>query len=778
MFRVLECVWSQHDHLIVAIASAIWCVGSFGFFSILRRSRECGAGRRRQWLAIAAATGGTGVWATHFVAMLAYDGAMPMRFDPGLTILSAVLASLFFWLSLLVLERGRPGGWFGIAGAALVAAGGVAVMHFTGMAAIEAAARVHYDARPVVVGLVLTVICFAAAFAAFSRHQGQRQIVGAALPAIAAVVVLHFTSMSATVLIPDPSLPMPVVGDSRYWLVGTIVGWSSVLMAVTTISALIDRHLSDLRGLSSAALEGLAIVQSGRIVELNAQFSELVGRSCTPPLGEDPDTLLDTVDGQPALTIRDAPVEAALRDIWDHGPVLEIACHDIEYRGRTSQVLAVRDITERKEAQRRIEHMARHDGLTDLPNRSVLDERLDLAIATARRSKEPFALVALDLDRFKAVNDLFGHAEGDRTLRRVADLLKKAVRPSDLVARIGGDEFMILLCGNVCPAGARAFADRMMGLFASHMDMDRDPTAVGISVGIAIHPTDGETGEELKRAADVALYRAKDAGRGTAAFFDRDMDRAEQSRRSLEQDLRQAIARDQLVIVYQPIVRARDGAVCGYEALLRWHHPALGIVRPDVFIPVAEETGAIVEIGEWVLRESCRQASEWPDDLRLAVNVSPIQFRNPDLAARFAAIVAESGFAPGRLELEITETVLLKSEAALQTLNDLRAQGIAIVMDDFGTGYSSLSKLHSFPFDKVKIDRSFVAGLESDAAAQSIVKAIAGLGRSLNMEIVAEGVETPEQHRLIVDAGCSHAQGYLFGRPRLDILPQRRARAA
>nr|WP_244505323.1 bifunctional diguanylate cyclase/phosphodiesterase [Rhizobium sp. LCM 4573] len=386
----------------------------------------------------------------------------------------------------------------------------------------------------------------------------------------------------------------------------------------------------------------------------------------------------------------------------------------------------------------------------------------------AKRTAEPVALLALDLDRFKAVNDIFGHAEGDRVLKSVAQILNRCVRGIDTVGRIGGDEFVILQVGSPQPAAAQALAHRILETFREEMNPALDPAAVGVSIGVAMFPQDGTDGDSLRNAADIALYRAKTAGRGVATFFDAQMDMEARQRRQLEYDLRHAITRGQLSLVYQPLVSTLDGRPSGYEALLRWHHPERGEVPPDEFIPVAEETGAILSIGEWVLRQACREAVTWPEPLSLAVNISAVQFQVATLEDIVISALSESGFKAERLELEITETALMRDrKETIRILHALKRRGVRVVMDDFGTGYSSLSNLQSFPFDKIKIDRSFIQSMEDDEAARSIIRAIVGIGRSLSLPVVAEGVETDMQRRMVVEEGCRHAQGFFFGRPGL-----------
>ncbi|MBN9333776.1 bifunctional diguanylate cyclase/phosphodiesterase, partial [Devosia sp.] len=389
------------------------------------------------------------------------------------------------------------------------------------------------------------------------------------------------------------------------------------------------------------------------------------------------------------------------------------------------------------------------------------------------RANASLAVMALDLDRFKAVNDLFGHNAGDQVLKTVAAILRECTNDVDTVARIGGDEFIIVQVGQSQPTAVEQLAKNIQRAFRRDFNPHTNPMSVGVSIGIALYPDDGENGDALRHCADIALYRAKSSGRGTTASYSTEMDQEQRERRRMEAELRQAVRRKQLRTAFQPLVKAETGAIVGYEALLRWTHPELGEVPPSVFIPIAEESGAINAMGEWVLRSACRSAAQWPEDLCLAVNVSAVQFRRRNFAERVFAVLQETGLAADRLELEITESVLLQDEALSQhTLHALKARGVRIVIDDFGTGYSSLSNLRTFPFDKIKIDRSFIAAMSEDKHARAIVRSIADLGRNINVAVLAEGVESKKQQDMIAADGCTHAQGYYFGHPGEVAGPQ------
>ncbi|WP_246691985.1 MULTISPECIES: EAL domain-containing protein [unclassified Methylobacterium] len=429
-------------------------------------------------------------------------------------------------------------------------------------------------------------------------------------------------------------------------------------------------------------------------------------------------------------------------------------------------IATLEDVSARKASEARADEMARLDPLTGLPNRLLLRERLAEALARLQRSGEACALLLIDLDRFKPVNDTLGHPVGDALLAKVADRLRSTVRPTDTVARIGGDEFVILQTDIREAGNTQALARRIVDLIGRTYMVDGHLLTIGASVGVALAPADGESADKLLKNADLALYRAKLDGRGTYRFFEPEMDARMQARRQLELDMRQALARREFQLHYQPQLQLDDDRLIGCEALIRWKHPERGSVSPLDFIPLAEEIGLIVPIGEWVIRQACRDATTWPAGMSVAVNVSPAQFKSDRLVETIISALASSGLSAKRLEVEITEGVLLQeSEKTLQTLHRLRELGVRVSMDDFGTGYSSLSYLRSFPFDKIKIDRSFVKDLSSKPDGDAIIRAIAGLGKSLGMTTVAEGVETPEQMQRIRDEGCTDVQGYLISRP-------------
>jgi diguanylate cyclase (GGDEF)-like protein len=423
------------------------------------------------------------------------------------------------------------------------------------------------------------------------------------------------------------------------------------------------------------------------------------------------------------------------------------------------------DITESRRAQAEIEYMAHHDALTGLPNRLRFREHLSTAL---HAGGHPIGVLCLDLDRFKAVNDTMGHPAGDQLLRMAAERLVACVRQGDLVARLGGDEFAIIQLGGEQPAAAEALARRVVQALAAPFEIAGQWANVGTSIGIALSAAgESNSPDDLLKRADLALYDAKSTARGTHSFFRAELDRRARGRHELEADLRHAIEHGALELHYQPLISLQDERVLAFEALVRWPHPRRGMVVPDQFIPLAEEVGLIDSLGAWVLVEACHAAASWPVHIGLAVNLSPLQLRSGRLIHVVRGALDASGLAATRLELEITESVPLDDNSiSLATLHGLRGLGVRVSIDDFGAGFSSVSYLRRFPFDKIKIDRSFVRDVASDRSAQAIVRAMAILGTSLGMEVTAEGIESPDQLQAVRDLGCTQGQGYLISTPR------------
>jgi diguanylate cyclase (GGDEF)-like protein len=429
-------------------------------------------------------------------------------------------------------------------------------------------------------------------------------------------------------------------------------------------------------------------------------------------------------------------------------------------------VVILEDVTESKRAQERITHLAKYDELTGLTNRNQFRERINGMLAAMHKGRSHIAIHLIDLDRFKSINDTLGHPIGDKLLKEVASRLKTIIRPGDMITRFGGDEFVVLQVGTERYQDAKWLAQRLARTLKDPFDIDGHRIDIGASIGIAMAPMDGVDADQLLKKADMALYAAKNGGGGDHRFFALEMEEAAQERRALELDLREALASEQFHLHFQPLVDLRTGRVTTCEALLRWNHPSRGMVPPSVFIPIAEETGLIIALGEWALLRACFEAAKWPKSVKVAVNLSPVQFRDRGLALQVVSALAKSGLPAQRLELEVTERLLLEdNDGTLAAMEQLKNLGVGISLDDFGTGYSSLNYLRKFPFQKIKIDQSFIAGLGEERDAQAIIGAVAGLGARLDKVVVAEGIETEEQMKQVRTHGCHEGQGHLFGEP-------------
>ena len=782
MFQVFNCLTTEHDWRLVALASAVCLLASLVAISLFNRAQATQGKTRLVWLALDATAAGFGIWATHFIAMLAYDPSWGVGYNLGLTIISLVFAIVITVIGLSIALLKTNGS--AVAGGVIIGVG-IGAMHYTGMMALEVADRFTWSPGLVLASIVLGCLFAAAAFRIAVNHDGPRFTVAAAILLCMAILSHHFTAMGALVLVPDPTLATDAASLSPTSLSLTIAGLATMILGMCLVAALGDRRSQDQlrqqKMLLDTALEnmsqGLCMFDAdGRITLFNERFVSLMRFSKPPRKGM---SLLDLLRDARRFGELDAEPEQMFESILNAAQTGKSSSKIIATsRGRVLRIVeqpmrgggwvaTFEDITESRKAQEQIAHMAHHDALTELPNRTKFREQLELALRRARRD-ENICVLCIDLDRFKEINDSLGHPIGDELLKEVSSRLLGCARDGDTVARLGGDEFAVVQIANSPDASAAsAFAGRIVEVLGAPYDIQGHHIVIGASVGIASAPEDGNDPDRLLKNADMALYRAKEDGRGNYRFFEAGMDARAQARRLMETELRAALARDEFEVYYQPIHNLEANQIIAFEALVRWNHPLRGMILPMSFIPLAEETGLIVAIGDWVLRRACADAASWSRDVCVAVNLSPVQFRNPNLLTSVIAALTASGLRARRLELEITESVLLQdSDATLAKLHSLRESGVKISMDDFGTGYSSLSYLRSFPFDRIKIDRSFVNELATRDDSMAIVRAVTGLGKSLGISTTAEGVETKEQLALLRSEGCTDVQGYLFSAPR------------
>ena len=771
MLTVVGCLVQSHDLRLVALAAGICALSALTTACLVSHARRAEGWAQTGWITVAAAAGGSGIWATHFIAMLAFASGVPSGYDVALTGLSLVIAVALAGsgLSLAVLVGGRAAAWVGGGILGL----GIAAMHYTGMAAYDVAGHKAWAPALVGVSLALGAVLSGAALAAQVGARGLARQLRVALLLLLAICSHHFTAMGAVTVTPDPTLAVSASAVPNAWLAVAVALASFAILLLAGAALALDvrdrRHskleAERLHSLANAAVEGLVVCTGDTVVSANRSFAKLVGL----PQGALAGTALSaylpgdaarlTLAGQP-----ERPVEAELRQADGTLVPVEIIMQPVEHAGRPHYAVAVRDLRARRQAENQIQFLAHHDALTGLANRASFGKRLEQEMRAADAGGRKLAVLCLDLDRFKEVNDLFGHAAGDAMLESVARIVSAELDDSQMVARLGGDEFAVLMpCDG--PSEAGRLAERILEALRAGKAEGNGPQ-IATSIGVALYPDDAQERAALLSYADTALYRAKSVGRGTYRFFEARMGVEVRERRLLEHDLRQAVARGEMHLVYQPQTDVGSGAVIGFEALLRWKHPERGFVSPALFIPIAEESDAILQIGEWVLREACREAATWPQPLSIAVNVSAVQIHSPHFVGLVHEVLLKTGLAPHRLEVEVTETALISDpNRALLTLRQLKSLGLRIAMDDFGTGYSSLSNLRSFPFDKIKIDGSFVRSVDSNEQTAAIVRSVLGLGRGLGLPVLAEGVETEAELGFLVAEQCHEAQGYLMGRP-------------
>ncbi len=784
MLQAVRTLTVEHDLRGVALAAALCVLTSIVAIDFFRRARATTGHTRLAWLGADAAISGVGICATNFLAILVSGPGANSGPHVGLIFLSVLIAAVATGAGLTVafLDYGR---WTPAFGGAVIGCG-IAATHYTAMLALYLPHPLVWSPFLVVLSIMLGIVFAASALLVAATRDGRADTLLAVALLMVAIGATHFTGMSALSLVSDPARINDASALSPTSLSLIFVGVVTAILGACLVAALSashsQQHLRSQKYLLDTALENMSqglcmFAADGRIVLFNDRYAKLIGMTATAlkglslldvfkfrrasrPLAGDPQESFERVlaemrVGRPSTRI----VET------EPGRWIRILQQPMEGGGWVS---TLEDVTEWQRAQARIAYMARHDALTGLPNRTVFREQLQLALSRISRNEEWVAVHLIDLDHFKVTNDSLGHPIGDELLNAVALRLSAGVRDIDIVARLGGDEFAIVQAGRDLQASAvSSLASRLVELVRAPYNIRGNEIVTGTSIGISVAPADGMDSDLLLKNAEIALYRAKEDGRGTWRFFETGMDTRAQARRLLELDLRAALLRSEFEVYYQPIYRIETGLIVCFEALARWSHPLRGTILPAEFIPIAEETGLIVPLGNWVLRRACQDAVGWSREVAVAVNLSPAQFKDRRLALSVFAALSDTGLAANRLELEITELIFLQDSAAtIEILHRLRECGIRIAMDDFGTGYSSLSYLRSFPFDKIKIDASFVHELASRTDSMAIVRAVTGLAKSLGILTTAEGVETAQQLALLRAEGCDEVQGYHFSPPR------------
>jgi diguanylate cyclase (GGDEF)-like protein len=775
MLRVLGCIAYEHNIWLVILAGLICVAGSWVTIRLFHRAVATTGVQRISWNFLTSVAAGAAIWCTHFIAMLGFEAGVPVGFDPALTIISLLIAVAGSMAGFAVAASGLSPATPALGGA--IVGLSIALMHYTGMLGYRVQGIVSWDTTNLVASIVLSVgLAAAALHLAMHRPPVSRYVTTGALAL--AIAGLHFTGMTAFRIEPmliDGAFSNPAALQA---LAFAVAGVGLVIVGAGMASNLID---DSMRTEASEALSnmsnGLVMVDSNGMIRLyNDRVLELLGvrpdqAKIGMPLAEflryvgehaswDHERTQHVIDNHAHWMTLDNPTH--VEHHFDDGTILSISCRPIKERGA---ILTYDDVTEAREGQRKIAHMAFHDALTGLPNRVSFSERLDNELAIAEEQNGRVAVIGIDLDGFKEINDLRGHAIGDEVLVVLARRMTNLLGDTDFVARTGGDEFVAIhrIASQVSLVD---FLSRLEAALTKPISIDGHDMSPGASIGVAIYPDHATSKANLISNADLAMYRAKSELLQRVCFYEPEMDETIRARRGLALDLREALEGNQLSLHYQVQTSVATRQIQGYEALLRWEHPVRGFIPPAEFIPLAEENGLILQIGEWVLREACAKAATWEPPYKVAVNLSAAQFSQSNLPKLILEVLVKSGLSPERLELELTETTIFADkERSLHMLRQIKALGVSIALDDFGTGYSSLDTLRSFPFDKIKLDRSFMREIDTSPPAKAIIRAVLALGKSLSIPVLAEGIETENQLALLLTEGCDEAQGYFLGRP-------------
>lgn len=661
MLEVLTCIAVEHDPLSLIAAVSVCLFGSLLTMRLFGRVRNTRGVTRASWISLTSVIGGAGIWTTHFVAMMGYEGDVLAGYEPTATLTSLVLAIAITGIGFAIAAATQRSLLIE-AGGALVG-GGIAAMHYVGMSGYQVQGHLEWNQTYVVASLIAGAVFGALATSRVARPVTRFCRYGGGVALVLAIASTHFIGMTAVTVVPDASaaLPANMLPESVLTVVLMLV--TVLILSIGSMTYVIDRQST-------------------------------------------------------------------------------------------------------KSAVERYRQLSLHDALTGLPNRSAFVERLGHMMEAPAARADRIYILSFDLDRFKEINDVHGHAAGDHVLRVAAERLGRRLRDGEFVARIGGDEFIAVTSRLFTHAEAEQMAARIIRDLCEPIGWEDMTLAIGTSIGISVFPDNAETIDDLLAQADTAMYRAKSIGSNQICFYDKSMDQAARERSALAMDMRAGLERGEFMLYFQQQNNTQTGEVVGFEVLLRWLHPKRGLVSPVEFIPIAERTGFIMELGDWVLRRSCQEAVKWGNPLRIAVNVAPKQLANANFPQHVRDILKETGLAPERLELEITESgIIADQQNALSIIRQLKAIGVKIAMDDYGTGYSSLSTLQLFPFDKIKIDRGFIDSVVENRQSAAIVRSTLILAQSLNIPVLAEGVENAEHLRFLQDEGCEQVQGYLYGKP-------------
>lgn len=792
----MDAVSSSYHIPLVILSIVIAVMASYAALDLGIQVNKAKSTARHIWIGAGAFTMGMGIWAMHFIAMLAFHLSIPVTYDLTLVIVSIIPAIIASALALFIISRSAMEKRQVLLGAFFMATG-IVSMHYTGMEAMEMDAVIEYNrfiwGLSAIIAFVVSIVALYLLSFVSQNYQSKKlpwiKTVSALIMGIA-ISGMHYTGMAAASYKPhqhaDLNGAAPFNSTFLAYAIGIVI---LILLGLVFLSTFIDRRFEyqsiqserKFRSLIESANDAIILSDSrGTIISWNKGAESIFGFHKNEVLGKNLQIIIPKkyqeahqkgmdrylATGEPKVMGKTVELEGVRKD-GSEFPI-ELSLASWKEDGNVFFSSIIRDISLRKKNEEKINQMIYRDPLTGLPNRLLLNDRLAQALDQANNNKQTLGIMFIDLDRFKYINDTLGHAVGDELLIEVAKRIETCVGKADTVSRQGGDEFIVLV-PNTTSDEVTKKAQKIIDSFSHSVMLNEQELFVTPSIGISLYPGDGRDIEALIKNADTAMYRVKEQGKNNFQFYTPEMNEAVTKKMQLEVGLRKALERNEFHIVYQPQIDVKTGQVIGAEALLRWEHPELGSISPAEFIPIAEETGLILQIGEWVLRGACLQNKQWQKDgfreLRVAVNISSRQFQQSDLVERVSEILKETGLAPEYLELELTESIIQDSKYAVAKMQQLKEMGIHLSIDDFGTGYSSLSYLKTFPIHTLKIDRSFTSNIYTDTKDASLVETIIAMAHNLDLKVIAEGVETEEQLQFLQQKQCNEAQGYFFSRP-------------
>lgn len=795
-FINMDAVSSSYHIPLVILSIVIAIIASYAALDLAIQVNKAKSIARHIWISAGAFAMGVGIWAMHFIAMLAFHLSIPVTYDFTLVIVSILPAIVASGLALFIISRATMGKRQVLLGAFFMAVG-IVSMHFTGIEAMKMDAVIEYNrflwGLSAIIAIVVSVVAlYLLSFVSQNYQSTKIQWVKSVSALImgSAISGMHYTGMAAASYLPhhhaDLSGAAPFDSTLLAYAIGIVI---LILLGLVFISTFIDRRFEyqsiqserKFRSLIESANDAIILSDStGTIISWNKGAECIFGFNKNEALGKKLQIIIPKkyqkahqkgmdryiATGEPKVMGKTVELEGVRKD-GNEFPI-ELSLASWKEEGDIFFSSIIRDITERKRNEEKINQMVYRDPLTGLPNRLLLNDRLSQALDQANENKQTLGIMFIDLDRFKFINDTLGHAVGDQLLIEISQRIQSCVGKADTVCRQGGDEFIVLI-QNTTSNEVTKKAHKIIDLFSQSVMIGVNELFITPSIGIAMYPGDGWDIETLIKNADTAMYRVKEQGKNSFQFYTPEMNEAVSKKMQLEIGLRKALEGNEFHIVYQPQIDVQSGKVIGAEALLRWEHPEWGSISPAEFIPIAEETGLILQIGEWVLRGACLQNKKWQDEgfplLRMAVNISSRQFQQNDLVERVNKILTETELAPQYLELELTESIIQDSKYAVAIMQQLKEMGIHLSIDDFGTGYSSLSYLKTFPIHTLKIDQSFTRNIYKDPKDASLVETIITMAHNLDLKVIAEGVETEEQLKFLQQKQCNEAQGYFFSRP-------------